>query len=798
MEPQSPSEEHPVSRLTPLPVMGARLPRLPLPAPLTALVGRQQEITAIRALLDQHHARLVTLTGPGGVGKTRLALKVAQDLEGADRFRDGVYFVALANAREPDDVLLSIATTLQVREAAPQVLDDLLIPALRHREALLVLDNLEQVLSVSPDLAALLHACPSVKILATSRELLHVSGEHRFIVPPLSLENEDGPVTFGETTTSGAMRLFAARAQAVQPDFQLDAKTAPVVAEICRRVDCLPLGIELAAARLRHLSPASLLDGLDARLSVLTGGPADQPARFRTMRDAIGWSYNLLTRDEQTLFRRLAIFAGGFTREAGAAVVNLHPGETRESAFTFDQLASLIDKSLLQIATSATGHSRYHMLETVREFGLAQLAGTGEAQLTRQSHAAWYRAFASDAFHHIAGSKQAAWLDRIADEHANLRLTLAWFTDQGDTSELLRLVATLAPFWEERSHLIEGRAWLERAAALSRHANAAERLPVATAAGTLAWLQGDFARATCWHQQALALARQLGDRAAEAVSLSNLGVQAQEVEDYGAAIVFFDASLSIGRDLDSPRHVIQALHNFGVVAWLQGERVVADELLEEALTMARKAGESWTVPSTLVALGHVAFDQGDLEQAVVRFRESLDTSRARGNQGQLIDALEGLARVGATRGAAESTTRVLAAATSLRQAIGMARSASELTYFEPIIATLRNMLGDDAFARAWESGSSLWVEDAIAEAIALVSRPRSVPAHGLTARELDVLRLLAQGHSNREISDRLFISQSTAARHVANIFAKLDVDSRSKAAAFAHRHGLIAFSEGQL
>jgi DNA-binding CsgD family transcriptional regulator len=282
------------------------------------------------------------------------------------------------------------------------------------------------------------------------------------------------------------------------------------------------------------------------------------------------------------------------------------------------------------------------------------------------------------------------------------------------------------------------------------------------------------------------------------VSLSNLGVQAQEVEDYAAAIVFFDASLSIGRDLDSPRHVIQTLHNFGVVAWLQGARVVANERLEEALTMARKAGESWAVPSTLAALGHVACDQGNPDRAAHRFRESLDASRARGNQGQLIDALEGLARVGGIRGDAVSTTRVLAAATSLREAIGMTRSASELSYFEPTVAKLSTALGHEAFAGAWQSGTLLWVEDVIVEAIALTTSPRPSPPYRLTQRELEVLRLLAQGQSNREISDQLFISPSTAARHVANIFAKLDVDSRSKAAAFAHQHGLIVFAEGQL
>lgn len=791
MEPQSRSEERPISHVTPLPLTSARLPRSSLPAPLTALVGREKESSAIRALLDQHDARLVTLTGPGGVGKTRLALQVAHDHNRADRFPDGVFFVELANARTPDDVLLAIAIILQVREAATQVLDDLLIPVLRHREALLILDNLEQVLSASPDLAALLHACPGLKILATSRELLHISGERRFIVPPLSVENEDRTVS----VPSEAMRLFEARAQAVQPDFLLDEATVPIVAEICRRVDCLPLGIELAAARLRHLSPVSLRDDLNARLSLLTGGPADQPPRSRTMRHAIAWSYDLLDGAEQALFRRLAVFAGGFTQEAALAVSSLTVGPP---FFTFDQMSSLIDKSLLRVLTIASLHTRYQMLETVRDYGLDQLTANDEADLARQHHAARYFALVNARRHHSASPEQAAWLDGTADDHANLRLALAWYAEHQNGPELLQLVAALAPFWEERGYFIEGLNWLERAAALGRNAHASERLPVATAAGTLSWLQGDIPRATCWHQQALALARQLGDRAAEAVSLSNLGVQAQEVEDYAAAIVFFDASLSIDRDLDSPRHVIQTLHNFGVVAWLQGERVVANERLEEALTMARKAGESWAVPSTLAALGHVACDQGNPDRAAHRFRESLDASRARGNQGQLIDALEGLARVGGIRGDAVSTTRVLAAATSLREAIGMTRSASELSYFEPTVAKLSTALGHEAFAGAWQSGTSLWVEDVIVEAIALTTSPRPSPPYRLTQRELEVLRLLAQGQSNREISDQLFISPSTAARHVANIFAKLDVDSRSKAAAFAHQHGLIVFAEGQL
>ena len=431
-----------------------------LPTPLTAFVGRERELAALRALISRRGVRLVTLTGPGGVGKTRLAIQVARDL--ADRFADGVRFVPLAPVRAPELVLPVIARQLGIGESAPGTVLQDLTEQLATKELLLVLDNLEQVLDAASALVPLIAGCPDLTVLVTSRAALRVSGEHEFVVPPLPLPGEGGSWTFDQIARADAVRLFSERAEAVQVGFRLDAANAWDVARVCHRLDGLPLAIELAAARTKVFSPHALLARLERRLPLLTGGPRDAPARLRTMRDAIAWSHDLLDPDEQRLFRRLAVFVGGCTLAAADAVVN---GASDTGVDVLDGISSLVDKSLvLPAATSddSTGEPRFVMLETIREFALDELTRSGEGDAVRRAHADYFRALAERAEPALRGAGQVAWIARLEAELPNLRAVLDRSLAGGDVESGLRLAGSLYWFWFLRNHVDEGRSWFER------------------------------------------------------------------------------------------------------------------------------------------------------------------------------------------------------------------------------------------------------------------------------------------------------------------------------------------------
>jgi predicted ATPase/DNA-binding CsgD family transcriptional regulator len=821
MASRPPAEQPRFSPVEPLPLRQPRPSWAPLPTPLSSLVGRLEEIAAVHALLQRDEVRLVTLTGPGGVGKTRLALRVGEGLGG--EFRDGVVFVGLAQIRDADQVVPAIARAMGVREAGGRCPDDLLQEILVGRNLLLLLDNLEHVIGAAPGLAELLIAVPQLKILATSRESLRVSGEQSYPVPPLSCGEPDASLPHGgalgqragvDVIGSEAVRLFVARAKALRPDFVLDGGNATAVVEICRRVDGLPLGIELAAARMRHLSAASLRSHMERRLPLLSGGPRDLPARLQTMHDAIAWSYDLLTDAEQAYFRRLAVFVGGFDLEAAEAVASRAVAGTRcrddggddsstarraGSMATLDLVASLVDKSLLVAEELAGGAMRYGLLKTIREFCLERLDACGEAHTMRQRHADWCLAFTERAGPHAKGADASVWLAALEREHANLRAALAWLEESGDGRGMLKLTGALWSFWQEHSYFGEGRRWLELALGLGGEAPAADRLGALTGAGTMAWYLGDLDQALHWHGQALALAREVGDREIEAMALTNLGTPASERRDYKGAVASFEAGLAIAREVGASETMVLALHNLAHVAWVQGDGAEARHRLEEALALAREHGVSWVVPTILLGFGFTAVDDGDYERAAAAFGESLDMACARGNQGDVIDALEGLARVGAAIGQAERAARLFGAASALREEIAKPEAPSERVYIDPVLNALRSALGDEDFAAAWAAGGVLSREETLAEgrllATAATERPAPVPGdgfawHGLTGRELEILRLVSAGESNREIGERLFISPTTVARHVANIFDKLGVDSRAKATAYAYQRGL--------
>ncbi len=784
--------------VVPLPARGLNLSATRLPVQHTALVGRKKELAAVGALLRREEVRLLTLTGPGGVGKTRLAIQTAERLGLA--FADGVAFVSLAAVADPALVAATLFQALGGRAMGGAFAADRLHQLLGDRAVLLVLDNFEHLAPAAAMVTDMLAACPRLKILVTSRVALRVSGEQELAVLPLPLPDRGAPTPRAAVPRSDAVRLFVQRAAAVRPGLAPTTADMAAVEAICRRLDGLPLAIELAAARVNHLSPAALLDRLDrpgpTLLPLLTGGPRDQPFRLQTMRAAIAWSYDLLDAAEQTLLQCLAVFAGGFTAAAAAAVCGA------DEADTLERIGALVAKSLVRYEGDPGGEPRYGTLETIREFALERLSASGREEEVRQRHAAWCLVLAASAESRINRPEDAVWLERLEREHANLQTALGWLLAQGDAPRLLRLAGALWPFWEEHAHYEAGRRWLEAALALAGEAPPAARLTVLSGAGTMAWYEGEFARATHWHEQALALAEALGDQAAEATARNNLGVQALEQGDYDRAARHFAASLAVARAAGEPRATLFALHNLAQVARLRREGAAAMGQIEEALALARELGDTAMVASGLNALGHAMLDEGDCRRAAPLFREGLELARHRGNIDDMVDALEGLARLCAETGHAQRAARLFGAATALREAIGVPYSPADTAYFASTMAGLGNALGAEALAVAETAGRTFSQEEAIDEALAIAvdagstetATPltaRGAAVHGLSKRELEVLRMLAAGQSNREIGAQLFITPATAARHVANITKKLGVESRAKATAYAHQLGLV-------
>ncbi len=779
-----------------LPTRGLDLAAARLPVHLATLVGREAELAAVASLLRQDEVRLLTLTGPGGVGKTRLAVRAA-DVVGAD-YAEGAAFVSLAPVADAELVAPTIFQALRGRDPGAEFSFERLAHLLGDRALLLVLDNFEHVAAAALVVTDLLAACPRLKVLATSRVALRLSAEQEFAVPPLSLPADAADAAPEATLRADAVRLFVHRAQAARPDFVPDAAVLPVVAAICRCLDGLPLAIELAAARVNHLSPAALLDRLEhpetGRLPLLTGGPRDQPTRLRTMRDTISWSYDLLDPAEQSLFQGLAVFAGGFSMEAAAAVA-----ETNDDV-VLEGIRSLVAQSLVRYEGDPGGEPRYTMLETIREFGLEQLAARGRESAVRSRHADWCLSFAERTGPHAKEADADHLLEALEREHANLRAALAWLVDLGDGDRLLRLAGALWPFWQQHAYYGEGHRWLETALDLGREAPATVRVGALTGAGTLAWYLRDVPGAMRRHEQALALAREIGDRKSEAFSFINLGAQIDALGERERAIASTEAGLDIAREIGEPEPMALALSNLAEMAWLQGKVERAADRYEEALALAREHRVDWVVPAILLGLGRTTLDLRDYQRAVVFLHESLELGSSRGNTVDVIETVEGLAELATAAGHMAQAARLLGAADRLRNEIAMPMLPDEVDRLAPVRHALRDTMGADGIAAAMDEGRALSQQEAIAEAMAVgadpvdpstLSEERRLAAHGLTARELEVLRLLAQGQSNRDIGEALFISQATAARHVANIYTKLDIGTRAQATAYAHEHGLI-------
>jgi predicted ATPase/class 3 adenylate cyclase len=651
-----------------------------LPSQLTPFIGREALVAEIRERLEQPGVRLLTLTGPGGAGKTRLALHVAADL--VDAYADGVWFVPLAPVTSAAMVAGTIAGVLGIRESAGESIESTLRAYLRPRRALLVLDNFEHVVAASQLVADLLSHCPDIQVLATSRARLHISGEHELPIPSLELPPLTGAMRLDDALASEAVRLFVDRARAVQSHFELTEDNAETIVAICRRLDGLPLAIELAAARVRLLPPKAILARLDSRLTLLTGGGRDRPERQQTLRGAIAWSHDLLDRSQQILFRRLAVFAGGWTLDAAEAVVGFG---TDPPIPVFEGLDALHDSSLIRLQESSDGDAaadpRFAMLQTIHEFATEQLVASGELAQVKENHVAWFLDLAIEAEPHLSGPSAVSWLDRLESEHDNLRAALDWLRSQSDGERAATLAAALWRAWWLRGNVAEGRDQLEAALAVDGSTTSAARAAALDGAGLLAETQGDYDRAEALHREALALSRERGDTTGVARALGNLGVVAFDRGDDDQATTFLDESLALAREIGDQFLIATALNDLGSVSYRRGDLDRAELLYQESLSLRRRARSGSEIARSLNNLGAVAFDRGDFDRACQLFAESVGLYRDAGDRWGAAGALIGLATANHLQGDAPRAAVLLAESLSLFRDVGDERSAALATLY---------------------------------------------------------------------------------------------------------------------
>ncbi len=718
-----------------------------LPMQPTLLVGREQEVEDIRGRLLAPEVRLLTLTGPGGTGKTRLALQAAADL--LEEFEDGVFLVVLATLTDPTLVVSTVAQVLGVRESGDQPLIEGVKDYLKDKRLLLILDNFEQVLEAAP-LAGELLSAPRIQVLATSRIPLRVYGEHEYAVPPLAVPDPKHLPGFEALSQYEAVRLFIERAKAAKADFAVTSENAPAVAEICARLDGLPLAIELAAARVKLLPPTAMLGRLGRRLKLLTGGARNLPERQRTLKGAIEWSHTLLDEGEKILFARMAVFSGGRTIEAIEAVCDAQEDLPVDA---FEGVSSLLDKSLLRQEEGPEGEPRFVMLETIHEYAREKLQESGEAGEIRRAHKEYFLALAEEAEPELMGADQVPWMERLEAEHDNLRAALSWSLEVGDSESALLIGGALWRFWNVRGHFSEGRRWL--AAALSE----GEAAPVGVKArallglGYLALRQGDYMRATEDLEASLALYREAEDRRGEAYALCFLGwiaLDRNELEraeglleeslalsravgtardvsvvlnalamldlyrgDYERVAALQEESLSLAREAGDIRSIAIYTTNLGMTAAVTGEYERAETFLQEALEVHRKIGAEDMIAPSINLFGFLALSRNDSDRAEELCVVSLRELRERAQIPGIAFALDILAGVAASRGEIRRAARLWGAAAGSREVNNIPWLPEERAMIEPHIDAARTRLDDLSWQEEWEKGRSMTLDQAV-------------------------------------------------------------------------------------
>jgi predicted ATPase/DNA-binding CsgD family transcriptional regulator len=800
-----------------------------LPAELSSFVGREREKAEVARLLESEGARLVTLVGAGGVGKTRLALHVAAAMR--RRYADGVWLVELAPVADPALVPQVVATALGVREQVGTPLLETLVSALKDQRLLLVLDNCEHLLEASATLAwALLRECPSLTVLATSRGPLGVPGEITWRVPSLPVPS---PQPAAERVTEyAAARLFVDRVRAAVPTFELNPQNAVAVAEVCQRLDGIPLALELAAARVGHLGVGGVVMRLDDHFRLLVSGGRARPPRQQTLRATLDWGYTLLTRPAQRLLERLTVFAGGWTLDAAEAVC----ADDGAASEVLELLSTLVDQSLVQTEPQPDGTVRYAMLETLRQYGRERLVAHGEAEAIQRRHALFYVDLAERAAPELRGPDQARWLERLDQERDNLRTALDWLVEQGEADVALRLAAAATWYWLRRGYFTDARRLLQ-VLRLPGGSRGPARAGALLAAARLASSQGDYPGQAAYNEEALGIYRELDDPTGIAEAVTDLGAAAWQQGRLDDARAYLEEGLARFRALDDPVGIATALLPLGNVVRDAGDFATAGRLYAEALERRRASGDQLGVAHVLSNLGWLALYEGDLETARRLAQEGLairqelgarreaatsrvvlgkialasgDRARARallleslaahrevGNHWGVALALEGLALLAVGR-QPELALRLAGAAAGLRAAIGRPLPPVEAPSLQRALDEARRGLSAAAAAGAWAAGYDLDDLDPAALAAAVVADEPAAPAErpgGLTAREEEVLRLVAAGYTNRQIAERLVISPGTARIHVEHIREKLGLHSRAHLAAWAIEHGLRQVAE---